>query len=176
MKLFITLSLIIAVSFTTTFAQEKDSLASLEALNQAAKQKLDARPNVPLADETADVCSGSDVLEAGRIPNYARSLALLPEAAKPLAEAFKAYLYGGSIAPETKMAITNCGRLRPQNHPRAGRSDEGRLRGAGRRIQRAGRVGSVAAELQFRLYEPLHRRVTLAFRRRSDQNLSGDLR
>jgi alkylhydroperoxidase family enzyme len=417
MKLFITLSLIIAASFTTSLAQEKDSLASLEALNQAAKQKLDARPNVPLADETADVCSGSDVLEAGRIPNYVRGLALLPEAAKPLAETFNTYIYGGSIAPETKMAMglrvaqvyrsaypavhlqrlmrasdkgrrllaqlqaddlssmsaseqaavryaelltrdihgvseaefqktralfndsqvveltmttcffnyflryceganlpvekwaldepvakiaeakfeppparvalvsddqmsavvetlnaaktpannwnigiansqrafmlapgitrawrayttttrkyesvsreiklhvsfaismangcryctlhqidvrsaaarrrsreadgdgerrfradrarTNCGRLRPQNHARAGQADEGRLRGAGRRIQRAGRAGSVAAELQFRLYEPLHRRVALAFGRRSDQNLSGDLR
>jgi AhpD family alkylhydroperoxidase len=105
MKLFITLSLIIIGSFTTSFAQEKDSLTSLEALNQAAKQKLDARPNVPLADEAADVCSGADVLEAGRIPNYVRGLALLPDAAKPLAEAFRTYLYGGSIAPETKMAM-----------------------------------------------------------------------
>jgi AhpD family alkylhydroperoxidase len=105
MKLFVTLSLFVIASFTTSFAQEKDSLTSLEALNQAAKQKLDARPNVPLADETADVCSGADVLEAGRIPNYARGLALLPEAAKPFAETFKTYLYGGSIAPETKMAM-----------------------------------------------------------------------
>src|SRR5262245_39487462 len=107
MRLFITLSLIIAASFslTTSFAQEKDSLTSLEALNQAAKQKLDARPNVPLADETADICSGADVLEAGRIPNYVRGLALLPDSAKPLAETFKTYLYGGLIAPETKMAM-----------------------------------------------------------------------
>ncbi|HZF37356.1 MAG TPA: carboxymuconolactone decarboxylase family protein [Blastocatellia bacterium] len=105
MKLFITLSLIIAASFATSFAQEKTSLTSLEELNQAAKQKLDTRPNVPLAAETADVCSGADVLEAGKIPNYVRGLALLPEAAKPFAGAFKAYLYGGSIAPETKMAM-----------------------------------------------------------------------
>jgi len=105
MKLFITLSLIIAASFATSFAQEKTSLTSLEELNQAAKQKLDTRPNVPLAAETADVCSGADVLEAGKIPNYVRGLALLPEAAKPFAGAFKAYLYGGSISPETKMAM-----------------------------------------------------------------------
>lgn len=105
MKLFITLSLIIAASFTTSFAQEKVSVTSLGALNQAAKQKLNAQPNVPLADETADICNGADVLEAGRIPNYVRGLALLPDAAKPFAAAFKAYLYGGSIAPETKMAM-----------------------------------------------------------------------
>jgi AhpD family alkylhydroperoxidase len=105
MKFLITLSLIVIASFATSFAQEKNSLTSLEALNQAAKQKVDVRPNVQLADETADICKGADVLEAGKIPNYARGLALLPEAAKPLAEAFKAYLYGGSIAPETKMAM-----------------------------------------------------------------------
>ena len=105
MKLFITLSLIIAVSFTTSFAQEKATLTPLEALNQAAKQKLNTQPNVPLADENADICSGADVLEAGRIPNYVRGLALLPDAAKPFAATFKTYLYGGSIAPETKMAM-----------------------------------------------------------------------
>jgi AhpD family alkylhydroperoxidase len=105
MKLFITLSLIVAASFTTSFAQEKASLTPLEALNQAAKKKLDARPHVKLADENADFCSGADVLEAGRVPNYVRGLASLPDAAKPLAETFKTYLYGGSIAPETKMAM-----------------------------------------------------------------------
>src|SRR5262249_54782419 len=105
MRLFIALSLTIIASFATSFAQEKNSLTSLDALNHAAKQKLDARPNVPPAAETADVCSGADVLEAGKIPNYVRGLALLPDAAKPFAEAFKAYLYGGSIAPETKMAV-----------------------------------------------------------------------
>ncbi|HEY9435919.1 MAG TPA: carboxymuconolactone decarboxylase family protein [Blastocatellia bacterium] len=105
MKLFITLSLFIVASFTTAFAQEKDSLISLEALNQAAKQKLNAKANVPLADETADICAGADVLEVGRVPNYVRGLALLPDAAKPLAATFKTYLYGGSIAPETKMAM-----------------------------------------------------------------------
>src|SRR5688572_19423031 len=90
MKLFIALSLVIAASFATSFAQEKNSLVSLESLNQAAKQKVDARPNVTLAGENADICIGADVLEEGRIPNYARGLALLPEAAKPLAETFKA--------------------------------------------------------------------------------------
>ena len=105
MKLFIALSLIITASFATSFAQEVNSLTSLDALNQAAKQKVDARPNVPLAAETSDILNGADALEAGKIPNYVRGLSLLPEAAKPLAATFKAYLYGGSIAPETKMAM-----------------------------------------------------------------------
>ncbi len=105
MKLLITSLLIIAASFATSFAKEKDSLTSLEALNETAKQKLNAQPNVPLADENSDICNGADVLEAGRIPNYVRALALLPAAAKPFAAAFEAYLYGGTIAPEAKMAM-----------------------------------------------------------------------
>jgi len=105
MKLFITLSLIIAASFSTAFAQDKGSLTSIEALNQLAKQKLSAQPNVPLADEKSEICAGADVLEAGKVPNYVRALALLPNAAKPFAATFKAYLYDGTIAPETKMAM-----------------------------------------------------------------------
>ena len=105
MKLLGALSLIIAASFTISFAQDEAPLTSLDALNQAAKQKLNAQPNVPLADEAADICSGADVLEAGRIPNYVRGLALLPDAAKSLAATFRTYIYDGSIAPETKMAM-----------------------------------------------------------------------
>jgi len=105
MKLFITLSLVIATLLSAAFAQEKSSLTSLEALNQLAKQKLSAQPNVPLADEKSEICAGADVLEAGKVPNYVRALALLPNAAQPFAVTFKAYLYDGTIAPETKMAM-----------------------------------------------------------------------
>jgi alkylhydroperoxidase family enzyme len=105
MKLFITLLLIIPASLVTSLAQDTASLTSLEALNQVAKKRLSVQPNVPLADENADICNGADVLEAGRIPNYVRGLALLPDAAKPFAATFKAYLYSGTIAPETKMAM-----------------------------------------------------------------------
>ncbi len=101
MKQLITLLLIIAAS--TAFAQPK--LVSLDALNQAAKTQQTVQPNVPLAPDNADFLQGADVLEAGKIPNYARGLALLPKSAKPLAETFKAYLYDGTIAPETKMAM-----------------------------------------------------------------------
>ena len=101
MKQLITLLLVITAS--TAFAQNK--LISIDALNQAAKAKQTAQPNVPLAADNADFIKGADVLEAGKIPNYARGLALLPKSAKPLAEAVKGYLYNGTIAPETKMAM-----------------------------------------------------------------------
>ena len=105
MKLLITFLFVIAASFTSAFAQDTASLVSLDALNQTARQKLNAQPNVPLADETADICHGADGLETGRIPNYVRAMALLPASAKPVAATFKAYLYNGTIAPETKMAM-----------------------------------------------------------------------
>ena len=104
MKLIITL-LIIAVSLPAAVAQDKTSLTSLDALNQLAKQKLSVQANVPLADEKSEIVVGADALETGKVPNYVRALALLPNAAKPLAATFKAYLYDGTIAPETKMAM-----------------------------------------------------------------------
>lgn len=104
MKTFITL-LIAAVLFVPAFAQSKESLIPLEGLYLLARQKINAQPNVPLADEKSEVCAGADVLEVGKVPNYVRALALLPKAAKPFAEAFKSYLYEGTVAPEIKMAM-----------------------------------------------------------------------
>src|SRR5207253_1318386 len=105
MKRFLSITLVVAVLCLTSLAQDKGLLTSLEALNQLAKQKLSAQPNVSLADEKSEICAGADVLEAGKVPNYVRALALLPNAAKPFAATFKAYLYDGTIAPETKMAM-----------------------------------------------------------------------
>ena len=102
MKIFL---LILHVVFcaSSTFAQ--NSLTSLDALNQAAQQKLNTQANVPLAESTAEFMSGADILEAGKIPNYVRGMALLPNAAKPFAATFKAYIFGGTVAPEIKMAM-----------------------------------------------------------------------
>jgi hypothetical protein len=83
--------------FSTGIAQGKAALTSLSALNQKAKQMVSESAFVPLADEKAEICQGADVLEAGRIPNFVRAMALLPNAAKPFAQTFKAYLYAGTI-------------------------------------------------------------------------------
>lgn len=104
MKIIIAL-LFNAVLVVASIAQDKTALTSLDTLNQLAKQKLTTQANVPLADEKAEACVGADVLEAGKVPNYVRALALLPNAAKPFAATFRAYLYDGTIAPENKMAM-----------------------------------------------------------------------
>ncbi|MDX2032597.1 MAG: carboxymuconolactone decarboxylase family protein [Blastocatellia bacterium] len=97
--------LLVSLLLTVCIAQEKASLVSLDALNRAAREKINAQPNVPLAADGAEALRGADALEPGRTPNYARALALLPKAAAPFAGAFKAYLHAGTIPPETKMAM-----------------------------------------------------------------------
>ncbi len=98
-------ALLIALSPAAGLAQERSSLVPLESLDRAAKEKRGATAHVPLAEETAEALRGADALEPGRVPNFARALALLPKAAAPFAGAFKAYLYAGTIPPETKMAM-----------------------------------------------------------------------
>jgi AhpD family alkylhydroperoxidase len=84
----------------------KSEAKSLDALNQAARQRVSAMARVPLAAETDEAFAGIDSLEAaGRVPNFLRAMNNLPNLAGPFAKAFKTYLYGGTIAPEIKMAM-----------------------------------------------------------------------
>jgi hypothetical protein len=78
MNFFITLTLILAASCSTVLAQHESALTSPARLNQLAQQKLKAHPHVPLADEKSEICAGTEVLEAGKVPNYGRARALRP--------------------------------------------------------------------------------------------------
>ncbi len=87
-------------------SKAKSEIRSLDALNQSARQRVTARARVVLPAETDAVFNGIDSLEVGgRVPNYLRALAGLPNMVRPFATAFKTYLYGGTIAPEIKMAM-----------------------------------------------------------------------
>jgi len=83
----------------------KSELKSLDALNQLAKQKVNATARVALPPETDAAFAGIDSLEAEHVPNYLRGMATLTNMAKPFATSFKTYFYGGTIAPEIKMAM-----------------------------------------------------------------------
>jgi AhpD family alkylhydroperoxidase len=86
--------------------EAKSEIKSLDELNQSAKRRVTATARVPLAVETDEAFTGIDSLEeAGRVPNYLRAMAYLPNFAKPFATAFKTYFYGGTVAPEIKMAM-----------------------------------------------------------------------
>ncbi len=80
----------------------------LPTLEQAARSRVNAKPRVPLVPETADAFKTirlPDPLSAVGVPNYLRALAVLPQAPKPFAEMVAAYLYQGTIAPETKLLM-----------------------------------------------------------------------
>jgi AhpD family alkylhydroperoxidase len=84
----------------------KSETKSLDALSRAAWERVAATARVPLAAESDEAFAGIDSLEAGgRVPNFLRAMNNLPNLAKPFATAFKTYLYGGTIAPEIKMAM-----------------------------------------------------------------------
>jgi AhpD family alkylhydroperoxidase len=82
--------------------------ASLTALEQQARHRVKAQARAPLADESAEVFKGVesfDPPEAGRVPNYLRALAQMPGVVKPFAKAAKTFIYGGTVAPEVKVAM-----------------------------------------------------------------------
>ena len=74
-------------------------------LEEQAKLRVKATARVTLADETSDAVKGVEAFDAGRIPNYARGLAMIPNAPKQFAQLFKTFVYGGTVAPETKAAM-----------------------------------------------------------------------
>jgi len=87
---------------------DQTAIKSLDALDQQAKQRVNGVARVPLANETDAVFNEVDSFEAegiGRAPNYLRALAMIPPSVKPFARAFKTYIYGGTIAPEVKLAM-----------------------------------------------------------------------
>lgn len=101
-RLFLTLSLI---ALTTVSALAQKQMTSLTALEAQAKQRLTAKARVELGNESADLFQGIASFDAGRVPNYVRALALMPSAIKPYAQAVRTFLYGGTIAPETKLVM-----------------------------------------------------------------------
>lgn len=82
--------------------------AKVTYLEDQAKQRVKATARVALAEETSEAFKGVETFEpanSNRIPNYARGLAQIPNAPKQFAQLFKTFVYGGTIAPETKAAM-----------------------------------------------------------------------
>ncbi len=65
--------------------------------------KKDAKSRVALA-ETTDL-KNADPLMTANVPNYIKALAQTTKAASQFANLVQAFLYGGTVAPETKMAM-----------------------------------------------------------------------
>ena len=97
------LTAILLVTGLALVVNAQSSLLSVAKLETAAQQRVKATARLPLADETA--LSSIATFDAGRVPNYLRGLAQIPNAPQTFAQLFKTYLTGGTLAPELKAAM-----------------------------------------------------------------------
>lgn len=73
---------------------------------EIARGKIRITPHVALAEGlSAAEVPNADPLGGERVPNYIRALAQHTKAAPQFAHLVRTVLYGGSLSPETKMAI-----------------------------------------------------------------------
>ncbi|MGH9801241.1 MAG: carboxymuconolactone decarboxylase family protein [Blastocatellia bacterium] len=82
--------------------------AKVSYLEEQAKLRVKATARVSLADESLEAFKGVETFEpagSNRIPNYVRGLAMIPNAPKQFAQLFKTFVYGGTVAPETKAVM-----------------------------------------------------------------------
>jgi AhpD family alkylhydroperoxidase len=75
----------------------------LSDLEKTAREKMKAKPRVILA-ETSEI-KNADALETANVPNYIKALAQNTKAAPQFANLVQTFLFGGTVAPETKMAM-----------------------------------------------------------------------
>ncbi|MEK7830997.1 MAG: carboxymuconolactone decarboxylase family protein, partial [Acidobacteriota bacterium] len=83
-------------------------LATIAELTEQAKQRVTAKVRVALPTEWLESPKSNDSFEpagSGRTPNYLLALASIPNAPKSFGQLFKTFVYGGTIAPETKAAM-----------------------------------------------------------------------
>jgi len=104
---FITLTILITILAAVSFAQDDGSLnlqpVSLTTLERSARIKINANPRVPLAD-VRDL-KNADALESPNVPNYIRAMANSTKAAPQYANLVQTFVFGGTVSPETKMAM-----------------------------------------------------------------------
>ncbi len=96
------ISLLIAVSAQNETAAKR-TLTPIDSLEISAKAKTGATARIPLA-EVLDI-KNADALESGNVPNYIRAMAQSTKSASQYATLVQTFVFGGTIAPETKMAI-----------------------------------------------------------------------
>lgn len=92
-------------SNTDTKASAMVELSKLDAL---AKKRVGAKARTALVPESSELLKGIENLEqsdSNQVPNYLRAIAALPNAVKPLARLVKTVIYGGTVAPESKMSM-----------------------------------------------------------------------
>ncbi|HYG81613.1 MAG TPA: carboxymuconolactone decarboxylase family protein [Pyrinomonadaceae bacterium] len=86
----------------------KVPLVTLTELERLGRGRTAATARValdgPAADKLKDLAF-ADPLESGQVPNYLKALARQTQAAPQFAQLLRTFLYGGTLPPETKMAV-----------------------------------------------------------------------
>jgi AhpD family alkylhydroperoxidase len=94
------LSIVILILSFVISSLANNSLIDLE---KTAREKMSAKPRVVLAEVSA--IKNADALETVNVPNYIKALAQNTKAAPQFANMVQTFLFGGTVSPETKMAI-----------------------------------------------------------------------
>lgn len=92
----------------TDLGSTKPSLITLEELEKLGRNRTTATPRITLAESSSEKLKGfdfADPLEGGRTPNYLRALETHTAAASQFGQMMRTFIYGGSLPPETKMAM-----------------------------------------------------------------------
>lgn len=89
--------------FILSFVVLSPANSPLSELEKLAKAKTKATPRVTFAEVT-DI-KNADALETANVPNYIRAVAQNTKAAPQFANLVQTFLFGGSVSPETKMAM-----------------------------------------------------------------------
>jgi AhpD family alkylhydroperoxidase len=87
---------------------KSSALVSLAKLDQLARENVNAKPHTALADESNEILKAiknADPLESGNASNYIKALAQHTKASQNFAQLVQTFLYGGTLQPETKMAM-----------------------------------------------------------------------
>ncbi len=83
-------------------------LVTLDELERLARQRVGSEARLPLANPSVAAISEAASLEpagSGRIANYLRVFAVMPKGAKPFASLLQTFTFGGTVRPETKLAM-----------------------------------------------------------------------
>src|SRR5258708_13862183 len=105
--IFIPLTLLTMLLAAVALAQD-DAVGSLQAvalnaLAASARARTNAKSRIPLAD-VKDL-KNADALQSANVPNYIRALAQSTKAAPQYANLVQTFVFGGTVPPETKMAM-----------------------------------------------------------------------
>ncbi|HYP05012.1 MAG TPA: carboxymuconolactone decarboxylase family protein, partial [Bryobacteraceae bacterium] len=100
--------MVTAVALAAEAGKAKLPTAPLAVLERQAQERVGGSAFVPLAAESDPIFKKIDSLEtlgAGRVPNYLRAAALLPNVVEPMSRLIKTFLYAGTLPSETKLGM-----------------------------------------------------------------------